>query len=422
MNTTALRLYGKGDLRLETFALPAIKDDEILAEVVSDSICMSTYKAQKQGTDHKRIPKDIATNPVMVGHEFSGRLVQVGKKWAHQFKAGDKFGIQPALWYKGSLDAPGYSFHYIGGDATYVVIPSCVMEVDCLLPYTGDAFFKASLAEPLSCIIGAVKAQYHVKQGTYDHVMGIVEGGKIALLAAAGPMGLGCVDLLVHGPRRPKLLVVTDIDQPRLDRAASIITPADAKAHGVELVYLNTKTADPVAQLRGLTGGSGYDDVFCFAPVKPVVEQSDAILANDGCLNFFAGPTDEKFSAMFNFYNVHYAGTHVVGTSGGNTQDMQDAIKLMSAGKVNPAMMITHVGGLTAAKETTLHLPEIAGGKKLLYTHLDFPLTAIADFAKLGETNPLFAKLAEIVARHNQLWNTEAEQYLLTHGPKLATA
>ena len=38
MKTKALRLYGKEDLRLEEFELPELKDDEILAKVVSDSI------------------------------------------------------------------------------------------------------------------------------------------------------------------------------------------------------------------------------------------------------------------------------------------------------------------------------------------------------------------------------------------------
>ena len=38
METTAIRLYGENDLRLETFALPAIKEDEILAEIISDKI------------------------------------------------------------------------------------------------------------------------------------------------------------------------------------------------------------------------------------------------------------------------------------------------------------------------------------------------------------------------------------------------
>ena len=49
MKTKAVRLYGKEDLRLEEFELPEIKEDEILARVVSDSICMSSFKAAEQG-------------------------------------------------------------------------------------------------------------------------------------------------------------------------------------------------------------------------------------------------------------------------------------------------------------------------------------------------------------------------------------
>jgi threonine dehydrogenase-like Zn-dependent dehydrogenase len=47
--TKAVRLYGADDLRLEEFELPEIRDDEILARVVSDSICMSTSKLLRQG-------------------------------------------------------------------------------------------------------------------------------------------------------------------------------------------------------------------------------------------------------------------------------------------------------------------------------------------------------------------------------------
>ena len=91
MNTKAVRLYGQMDLRMEEFELPEIKEDEILAKVVSDSICMSSYKAASQGADHKRVPNDVAENPVIIGHEFCGKLVKVGAKWADQFKEGDKF-------------------------------------------------------------------------------------------------------------------------------------------------------------------------------------------------------------------------------------------------------------------------------------------------------------------------------------------
>ncbi len=118
---------------------------------------------------------------------------------------------------------------------------------------------------------------------------------------------------------------------------------------------------------------------------------------------------------------MHYGAHHVLGTSGGNTADMREAIALMNAGKINPAAMITHVGGLNCAAETTLNLPKIPGGKKLIYTHLDLPLTAIADFAEQGKTDPLFAELARILERNNGLWCAEAERYLLEHAKKTAS-
>ena len=70
---------------------------------------------------------------------------------------------------------------------------------------------------------------------------------------------------------------------------------------------------------------------------------------------------------------------------------------------------------MEAAAETTLNLPKIPGGKKLIYTNIDLPLTAIADFEKLGETDALFKNLNEICKRHNMLWNAEAEKYLLAN-------
>jgi threonine dehydrogenase-like Zn-dependent dehydrogenase len=81
MKTKAVRIYGKKDLRLEEFDLPELKDDEILASVISDSICMSSHKAALQGADHKRVPNDVNINPTIIGHEFAGVILEVGKKW-----------------------------------------------------------------------------------------------------------------------------------------------------------------------------------------------------------------------------------------------------------------------------------------------------------------------------------------------------
>jgi threonine dehydrogenase-like Zn-dependent dehydrogenase len=416
MKTKAVRIYGKKDLRLEEFDLPEMKDNEILAQVISDSICMSSHKASLQGADHKRVPDDIHINPTIIGHEFAGVLLDIGKKWKHKFRKGQKFSIQPAMAQTGSLNAPGYSYRYIGGDATHIIIPNIVMEADCLLQYDGEAFFPASLSEPMSCIIGAFHASYHVPPGTYKHEMGIRKGGKMAILAGVGPMGLGAIDYALHQERKPGLLVVTDIDDSRLSRAACLFTPEHAEKEGVRLFYVNTaKINDPVKHLRELSGGTGYDDVFIFAPVKPVIEQGDAILGFDGCLNFFAGPTDPEFKAEFNFYNVHYAFTHIVGTSGGNTDDMRESLKMMGEGKINPAVMITHVGGLDAVIDTTLNLPQIPGGKKLIYTNISMPLVSLYKLGEMGKTDPFFADLHEIVSKNDYIWSLEAEKYLLAN-------
>jgi threonine dehydrogenase-like Zn-dependent dehydrogenase len=420
MKTTAVRLYGAMDLRMETFELPEIGHDGVRVEVVSDSICMSSYKAAVQGTAHKRVPKDAAEHPVIIGHEFCGKIIEVGKNWQAKYRAGEHVAIQPAHFYQGSLLAPGYSYQFCGGAATVVNIPIEILKMDCLLPYASDTFFYGSLAEPMSCIIGTFHGMYHTSLGSYEHRMGIVEGGKLALLASVGPMGLGAIDYALHGERKPGLLVVTDIDDQRLARAKSIYTVEHAKSLGVELVYVNTaKLEDPVAALKALTGGTGFDDAICFAPVKPVVEQADSILGFDGCLSFFAGPTNTAFKAEVNFYDVHYSSHHILGTTGGNTDDMREAISLMTAGKINPAAMITHIGGLNSAAETTLNLPNIPGGKKLIYTHLDMPLTAIADFAERGKTEPMFAELDRIVKGYSGLWCGEAEAFLLQFAKRI---
>ncbi len=414
MKTRAVRLYDANDLRLDVVQLPEIKEDEILAKIITDSVCMSTYKGVIQGSKHKRIPIDIAQHPIVIGHEFAGEIIQVGKAWKDSYTAGQRFSIQPNINYLNKGYAPGYSFEYFGGDAQYIIIPSIVMEKSFLLPYSGKAYYKASLAEPMSCIIAAFQAQYHLDAQTKQPVMGTVAGGNMAICAGVGPMGLGAIDYAIHGPNPPKRLVVTDIDAARLERARALLSVENALLSNVELHYVNTsKLDDPAQYLLDITEGAGFDDVFVFAPVAPVVELADSILGKDGCLNFFAGPTDKQFSARMNFYNVHYLGTHVVGTSGGDTADMQKALDLMADNQIDPSVMITHIGGLDSAVQTTLDLPNIPGGKKLIYTHLELGLTSLEEIVLNKDKNSLFATLAPCIEKNQGLWSEEAEDILL---------
>lgn len=416
MRTKAVRMYGKEDLRLEEFELPQIKDDEILVKVMSDSICMSTYKLAEQGKKHKRAPQNIDTNPIIIGHEFAGVIVEVGEKWKDQFKPGQKFAQQPALNYKGSLASPGYSYEFFGGACTYCIIPHEVMELGCLLNYDGESFFEASLGEPMSCIIGGYHANYHTNKKNYNHAMGTKVDGNILIMGGCGPMGLGAVSYGLQFENKPKRIVVTDVSDDRIARAKEMISPETAKERGIELLYVNTAAMeDPIKELMDITEGHGYDDVFVYVPIKQVAEMGDKLLAFDGCMNFFAGPSDNQFKAEINLYNTHYTSTHIMGTTGGNNDDLIEAIDLAAKGAIEPAVMVTHIGGIDSIAQATLNLPKIPGGKKLTYTQFDMPLTAIDDFEELGKTDPLYKKLDECCKKHRGLWNAEAEKILFDH-------
>lgn len=411
MKTKAVRLYGENDVRLEEFSLPDIGAGEILIKVISDSVCMSTYKTIKQGAKHLRVPDNVAENPVIVGHEFCAEIVEVGERWKEEFKVGDKVICPPVLSYLGGNATIGYTFPHIGGVSTYSVVYEHIIENGFLQKFSGDAFFKGSLIEPASCVLRGYKASMHLPDG--DHpVMNIKQGGATAILAGCGPMGLVAIDIALHGDVKPSLLVVTDLDAARLARAAEIYSAEEAAKDGIRLVFSNATDKET---LLSYNEGRGYDDVFVYAPVPAVVTLGDSLLGFDGCLNFFAGPTDKAFSAPVNFYDVHYQQHHYAGTSGSTPEDMKDIVRLIGEGRIDPAPMITHIGGMNVAIETTKNLPSIPGGKKLIYTHIELPLTALADFAELGKTDARFGELDRLVKDANGLWCAKAEAYLLAN-------
>lgn len=414
MQVRGVRLHGAGDLRLEEFKIPEIKEDEILLKVISDSICMSTWKEVKLGKEHIRVPENIDTNPVIVGHEFSGIIAQVGEKWKKEYTPGERFVVLPGI--PGQMGAPGYSYEYFGGAVTYCIIPNDVIEKDCLLHYDGNTFYEVSVAEPMYCIIGGYNSNFHTDDLSYDHHKGTRKGGNILILGGCGPMGLGAVSYALAMENKPGMVVVTDISEERIEHAKKVISVEEVAQKGVKLLYINTSNINKeVEELLSLTDGKGYDDVFIYAPIQSVAETGNRVLAFDGCMNLFAGPSDSQFSASMNLYDSHYKKTKIIGSSGGIRSDLEEALSLISAEKINPSVMITHVGGINSIVDATLHLPEIPGGKKLAYTQFDMPLTAIEDFKELGKTDLLYAKLADACDQHSGLWNKDAEDILLDH-------
>jgi L-sorbose 1-phosphate reductase len=125
-----------------------------------------------------------------------------------------------------------------------------------LLNYDGESYFEASLGEPLSCIIGGYHANYHTNKQNYHHEMGTKVGGDVLVMGGCGPMGLGAVSYGINMENKPKLLVVTDISEDRINRARDVILEEEAQENGVELIYVNTeKLENPIEELMSLRGG-----------------------------------------------------------------------------------------------------------------------------------------------------------------------
>ena len=412
MLARAARIHGRDKIAVSEIELPDIGPDELLLRVVSSSMCLSTYKALSLGEDHKRVPEDVSAAPAITGHEFAGVLEGVGADHAGTFAEGQRVAILPTMGLPSGY-SPGYSYPFFGGDATYCIVPKVAIDKGCVLPYDSDYFANGSLAEPMSCIIGAFHASYHTEPLVWQHEMGIRTGGSLALLGCGGAMGAGALDYALHGPYRSALVVAVDVNAERLARLRGLFPPEEAARHGVRLEYVDATGIDVVEELRSISGGRGFDDVMVFAAHRGLVETADALLAQDGCLNFFAGPTDKGFSASLNLYNIHYEGTHVVGTSGGSRTDMEESLRMSAAGTLNPSKMVTHVGGLDAVPDALRGLPDFTGGKILIYPHADLDLVAIEDLETLARTDPRFAELARLTGQNDGIWNSDAETCLL---------
>lgn len=208
MKTKAVRLYNQNDVRLEEFELRPITSGEILIKIISDSVCMSTHKTILQGAKHLRVPDNVAEHPVILGHEFCAEIVEIGDKHKDKFKIGDKVVMPPVLSYWGGMETVGYSFEEIGGISEYAIVYEHIIDNDYLMKLNSDSYFNGSLIEPASCVMRGYKANFHLDEN-FNHIPGIKEGGKVAILAGCGPMGLVAVDIALHGKIKPSTVVST---------------------------------------------------------------------------------------------------------------------------------------------------------------------------------------------------------------------
>ena len=259
----AVRLHGPGDVRVEDLPEPAPGPGEVKLRNSYAGICGSDVHVLAAGLGSDPHPLTGAAPPQVLGHEFSGTVVEVGEG-VTGVAVGDRVAVYPA-YSCGTCAActagrPNVcrkvAFHGLtaagGGMAEFTTIGAGHLH---LLPDAVDLRMGA-LVEPMAVAWHAVR------------VSGVTAGGS-ALIAGAGPIGLGLVlALRAKGVER---IVVSEPNPTRRAAAerlgVTVVDPVEGSVSGV---------------VADLTGGAGVDVGFDAAGAGAVVSALLAALQPGG--------------------------------------------------------------------------------------------------------------------------------------------
>lgn len=455
-------LYGAGleSVRLETVPLELPGPDEILVRHDACGICFSDIKIINLGGEHPRLTgRDLANNPVVMGHEVTLTVVAVGENRTDRFAVGQRFIVQADVYYKGTNLAYGYAI--TGGMSQYGLIGKELLDGDegCyLLPLddssndaegalvepwacveaayrwqhgteptlrfdttpTPEEFeaqsktltkngvallnFETPLARPVAVDVGRVHYDGHAYVGPRPNTRNEILGGGVAwFIGAAGPMGMMHAQRALSLPEPPRLLLITDRHDARLEAVKERFGPLAAE-RGVELLLFNVRTGSQ-PDLNAIAP-DGFDDIVVMVPSIEAIEQSFPHLAENGVLNVFAGVA-RGTTATIDVSDICFKNVRIVGTSGSSIADMYAVKEKLEAGALATGDSLAAIGGLETFAEGLAAVKNSRfAGKTVIYPQVEnLPLTALPDLKTVRPA--VYEKL-----RDGQFWTDEAEAAL----------
>lgn len=381
----ALIAKGKGfeNLEVAEVDIPKINPNQILARVDAAGVCTSIIKLIDQGPDHTFIRGwDMNKYPVILGDEGAITLVQIGDNLKNKYEVGQRFAIQPAV----DTDPINFRERYsdvenmhkcavgytLGGHlAQYIVVQEEVLKADCMLglPDADMPYFAASMAEPISCIYSAQQRNYHIhKAGPHSPrvpKLGLLENG-ITVVIGAGAMGRIHAEFSLKF--KPRVLIVSDLQQERLDRTFETIGEK-AKACGCKLICVVSDRLDETVKKE--SNGRGADDIILAVGINPVQQHALELLGVGGVANLFGGLPKGKHILQVDALKVHYQEIKLVGSSGGEPSDMTATLQSIHKGEIDPGNYVAAVGSLDNAIDVLKMIKETKiDGKAILYPHI----------------------------------------------------
>lgn len=236
----------------------------------------------------------------------------------------------------------------------------------------------------------------------------LLADGLLVVVGGAGPMGQMHVQRSLELVPGPKTVVVTDINDERLQALRQNGDPI-AEKNGKELILVNTSKEgiDLVETIRQLSDGKMADDVVVCVPNAKLMENAALLLGKDGMLNFFAGVPNGT-TIQIDLNNIFLNNMQLTGTSGSSVDDQKTVMSKACSGALSPNLSIAAIGGLKQAVAGMDAM--MAGrftGKIIIYPQLpDLPLLSLAEVADN------YPKVAEKMGP-NHTWNREAEKVLI---------
>lgn len=333
--------HGPKDLRLEDVPVPAISSRELLLKVRACAICGSDVRTYRSGASN-------ITEPVTIGHEVTGTIVEAGKQLTG-FLPGQRVAVAPAVpcgdcpycaanteTMCDNLRSIGYQFH--GGFAEYMAVPYAAVKAGCVNTIPDNlSFEEATLAEPLACAING--------QELLD-----VRAGDSVLILGAGPMG--CLHACLAKVRGARKVILVDVVEQRLELA---------RAFGTD-VLLNGNSTDLRERVWEETSGAGASVVIVAAPSGKAQEQAVTLAAKRGRISFFGGLPKDNPLVSLNANLVHYRELFIMGAYGSSPSHNRMALELLASGKIPTSQFL----GLTVPLERIEEgLKAIAEGRVL---------------------------------------------------------
>jgi L-iditol 2-dehydrogenase len=306
--------YNNRDVRLEALPVPKIGAGELLLRTRASGICgsdlMEWYRIKKA--------------PLVLGHEITGEVVEVGAK-VDNFQVGDRVFSSHHVpcgtcryclaGHQSVCDLLRTTHFDPGGFAEYIRVPKNNVELGTLKIPDTMTYDEGSFIEPLACV---VRAQRFAR----------VAEGQTVLVIGSGISGL--LHIQLARARGAERIIATDLSDYRLNAAKRF--GADATLHGSE---------DVPAKLLELNGGRLADRVIVCAGALPAAQQATKSVDRGGTLLFFA-PTAAGVDLPIPLFEFWRDEINVVTSYAGSGEDLKESLELIRDHKVRVADMVTH--------------------------------------------------------------------------------